>query len=64
MIDSIEKILLNSFEPITLKEMDGVKLMDRTDTKFTFHVSELPRILTSVNESYKVLEIENKRISK
>lgn len=52
------------FEPITLTEMDGVKLMDRTDTKFTFNIKELTSVLEEATKSYRVLEVEGKRISR
>jgi len=55
--------ILNQFEPISLKEMDSVKLMDRTDTKFTFTENELEKVLSMVKEDYRVLEIEGKRQS-
>jgi hypothetical protein len=60
---STVKTLLSSFEPITLAEMDSVKLLDRTDTKFIFHSSKLPDILAAVHQYYRVLEIENARIT-
>lgn len=44
--------------------MDGVKLMDRTDTKFTFHISELPAILQHARQFYRVLDVEGNRISR
>ena len=52
---------VNSFLPITLKEMDGVALMNRTDTKFTFNISKLQAILEEASAYYKVLEIDNLR---
>lgn len=55
--------ILNSFESITLKEMDKAKLMDRTDTKFTFSSDNLLKVLDEVKGNYKVLEIENCRMS-
>lgn len=55
--------ILNLFESITLKEMDSVKLMDRTDTKFTFSTSQLCEILDRVSMDYRVLEIDNRRQS-
>lgn len=61
MLDFIS--ILNTFEPITLKEMDGVKLMNRTDTKFTFHVSQLSSLLAHLKEDYKCLSIGNLRSS-
>lgn len=44
--------------------MDGVKLMDRTDTKYTFHLSTLTAALDKVIDQYKVLEVEGKRASR
>jgi hypothetical protein len=55
---------LNQFNPITLQEMDGVKLMDRTDTKFTFNINMLPVILGEAKEYYRILEVEGNRISR
>lgn len=61
-----EKVLhsLNQFDPITLEEMDGVKLMDRTDTKFTFNIKDLPSILEEAKTYYKILNVEGNRISR
>ena len=52
------KQLLAPFEPITLQEMDRVKLMNRMDTKFAFRFSDLNIILPLLIENYKVLTIE------
>ena len=43
--------------------MDKAKLMDRTDTKFTFSLDNLLKVLEEVKDNYKVLEIENCRMS-
>lgn len=56
--------ILNQFEPITLQEMDSVKLMDRTDTKFTFSMNDLPSVLNEAKNHYKILDIEGNRISR
>jgi hypothetical protein len=56
--------ILNTFEPITLKEMDSVKLMDRTDTKFVFPFSKLSMILEQVKDDYRVLDVNGHRISR
>ncbi len=56
--------ILEGFEPINLKEMDSVKLMNRTDTKFIFNISHFPAIMQEVMEHYRVLEIDGKRISR
>lgn len=60
---SIEEIV-NHFEPITLKEMDSVKLMDRIDTKFVFRIEKLPKLLLELEKDYKILDVEGNRISK
>src|SRR5687767_7859268 len=60
-IDSISEALLQ-FAPISLDEMDGVKLMDRTDTKFLFKAEQLPAFLEQLATSYRVLEINDRRI--
>ena len=54
--------LLQSFDPITLLEMDRVKLMNRVDTKFAFSVNEFLEFLPSLAENYRILEIEGTRI--
>lgn len=44
--------------------MDGVKLMDRTDTKFTFNITQLEDVLVRAKEYYRILTIEENRISR
>jgi hypothetical protein len=63
MIDPVLEIL-NQYEPISLNEMDAVKLMDRTDTKFVFHQSHLENILSKLKQDFRVLSVEDKRISR
>lgn len=62
--EGIDKIYnaVNAFKPISLKEMDAVSLMKRTDTKFVVPLSKLAAILNSVNDSYRVLEINGARV--
>ncbi|MCD6018165.1 MAG: hypothetical protein K0S53_1286 [Bacteroidetes bacterium] len=55
---------LSVFDPITLQEMDGVKLMDRTDTKFLFNIRQLHEILEEAKSFYRILEVEGNRISR
>jgi hypothetical protein len=62
-LNAIENIL-NDFDPITLKEMDNVKLMDRTDTKYVFKQEFLPLFLDEVRKDYFVLDVEGHRISR
>lgn len=56
MTDKLVK-LLSSFEPISLKEMDRVKLMNRVETKFLFGVDRLTEILEELKEDYQVVKI-------
>ena len=53
---------ISDFSPITLKEMDGVKLMSRTDTKFAFRINQLEPLLNRMQAFYKVLEVNKKRV--
>ena len=52
--------ILSAFSPISLKEMDNVKLLNRTDTKFIFNYSLFDNILSSVKNDYQILTINNK----
>ncbi|WP_319267093.1 polyphosphate polymerase domain-containing protein [Draconibacterium sp.] len=47
------------FAPIKLEEMEQVKLMNRTDTKYWFHASELHRLLEAVQDDYFILTMKN-----
>ncbi len=49
--------ILNLFEPIDLAQMDAVKLMDRQETKYAFHIQQLPQLLEALTEDYFVLEV-------
>jgi len=66
-ITSIEKPLqiqqvCNDFLPISLAEMDSVKLLDRFDKKFVLNAQMLPGILQHAFEHYRILTIRRKRI--
>lgn len=53
--------LVNEYEPISLAEMDSVKLMNRIDTKYVVSASRLPEILGEVKDYYRILEIDKQR---
>jgi hypothetical protein len=53
--------LLNSFDRITLEEMEPVKLMDRIDKKFAFHLKQLSEVLNEIRKDYFVLEVKGQR---
>jgi hypothetical protein len=54
---------LHLFEGISLSEMDSVKLMNRTDTKFVFKRTLLSDLLVELKSKYRVLSIEGHLIS-
>ena len=53
---------VGKYSPITLEEMDNVKLMNRMDTKHIFHTDKLSGILDKASELYRVLSIDENRI--
>jgi len=53
---------INSFRPISLANLDKVKLLNRVDTKFVFHQAKLPLILEAMSSSYRSLDIDENRI--
>jgi hypothetical protein len=56
--------ILKAFTPISLDEMDSVKLMNRADTKFIFRSEMLPLLLEQLKNDYFILEVEGARNSK
>ena len=56
------KNIVNTFSSISLKEMDGIALLNRTDTKFVFHKMDLIPVLEEMKNHYKVLEIDKGRV--
>lgn len=59
---SIERILA-TFDPISLNEMESVKLMNRIDTKYAVPLSALPAILEAAQNGYYAQEINGTRIA-
>ena len=49
--------ILNSFEPLTLEELNNVRLLDRMDTKYIFHIRQLPSILQDLKQDFRCLDI-------
>jgi hypothetical protein len=61
MLNSDLHIILNFFDPISLNEMDRVKLMNRVEKKYVFCANRLPELLKMLTEDYRVLEMEQIR---
>ena len=55
------KDLLQGFDPITLEEMSGIKLMNRTDTKFITTLARLEELLVKAQGQYFVQDIDGDR---
>ena len=53
--------VIERFEPISLAEMDGVKLQDRVDTKYVFAEDRLPEVLAAMLPDYRLLEVAGVR---
>lgn len=53
--------LLRLMKPITLAEMSGVKLMNRTDTKFVTTMPRLMELLAMTRDDYYVQDIDGQR---
>jgi hypothetical protein len=56
--------LLERFDPISLSEMDGVKLQDRVDTKYVFAAEQLPKVLEEMRKDYRILAVDGTRGTK
>jgi hypothetical protein len=54
--------IIHSFDPISLSEMDGVKLLNRIDTKYVLSVPVLNEVLQNIANQYFALEINKQRI--
>ena len=55
--------IIRLFEPISLAQMESVKLMNRIDTKYAVPMAVLPAILEAAQADYYAQEIDGKRIA-
>lgn len=53
--------ILSQYDPICLEEMSGIKLMNRTDTKFVTNRRRLEQLLEMAQTNYRVQEIDGQR---
>jgi len=53
---------LSGFIPISLEEMEHVKLLNRIDTKFIIHEDRLTEYLSAISNQYSLLQIGGKSI--
>lgn len=55
--------IIRTYSPISLDEMSGIKLMNRTDTKFVTTVDRLRLLLTLAHDEYRAQEVDGRRIA-
>lgn len=55
--------LANNLPPISLEEMSGIKLMNRTDTKYVATINQLLAFLQGVEGEYYIQEINGVRLA-
>ena len=55
--------VLSTFEPISLAQMECVKLMNRIDTKYAIPYSRLAELLECASADYYVQQIDGQRIA-
>lgn len=60
-MDELQTIL-SKFNSVSLEEIDEVKLMNRIDRKYWFHISSLNTLLKNVTQYYDILEINGQRL--
>jgi hypothetical protein len=53
--------ILARFDPISLAEMDGVKLQDRVDTKYVLGLADLNEVFAAMLPHYRLLEVNGVR---
>jgi len=58
---SISEIILLEYSPISLKEMENIKLMNRTDTKYILSKEKLNELLSLAVNDYFVQQINGER---
>ena len=62
MIDKIKEKAYK-LPPISLEEMSGIKLMNRTDTKFVATLEQLRNFLFAVEGQYYIQQVNGKRVA-
>ena len=60
-MDNTLKNYLEEFSPISLQEMDSVRLMNRIDTKFVTSYENFLQLIPFLKENYFLQEIEGRR---
>jgi len=56
-------VIADGFDPITLKEMDEVSLLNRVDTKFLMTTGQLMEVLATLQLDYWILSVKGNRLN-
>ena len=51
--------ITSAFNPVSLNEMDKVKLMRRVDTKFAISEKNFRDVFIKLKDEYNILEVNN-----
>ncbi len=62
MTEPLLTVALKSFSPISLEAIERVSLMNRSDTKFVLHTTQVDDILSMLSSVYTVLDIAGNRL--
>lgn len=54
--------ILNTFETVSLKDLDAVKLQNRIDTKYMLTLDQLKDVLIEIKKNQKILQIDGTRL--
>jgi hypothetical protein len=54
--------ILDTFESVSLQDLDTVMLQNRIDTKYILTIQELEQVLREIQKNQKVLEIDDTRL--
>lgn len=60
MLEKIQRIL-DDYQPVSLEEIESVKLMNRLDTKYIVSTETMMNILHQLSNDYMLLEINSQR---
>ena len=55
------RLILDQYQPISLDDIEAIKLMNRMDTKYIVPTDTLMRLLEELSDDYLVLEIDSHR---
>lgn len=54
----LDEEIIRELKPITLEEMEKVRLMNRVDTKYVVHISKIEQLLRMAKGKYRIQQID------